>query len=84
MPWHLTPRERRLLNLRGRRLVQLPPPEQKAAADERIGGVRVGDLILLAALRDLADQGNVVALEFAERLAKRLEIDRARYSYRRN
>jgi hypothetical protein len=84
VPWDLTPRQRQLLNLSGRRLVQLPPAEQKALADKRVNGVKLADLILLAALRDLAEQGNVVALEFANRLAARLEIDRSTYFHGRN
>jgi hypothetical protein len=73
VPWDLTPEQRKLLNLHGRQLVQPRTPDTKIESG-RVGGVQVGDLILLAALEDLGDQGNVVARDVASMLRDRLSI----------
>jgi len=80
MPWDLTPAQRKLLNSSGRDLVQ-PRPESTKPEDGRLGGVHVGDLLLLAALDNLTEQGNKVAPFLAQRLREKLAIDRRIYSF---
>jgi len=80
MPWDLTPAQRKLLNLSGNRLVQ-PRPEDAKPLDGRVkapggvvGGVHVGDLLMLAALEDLAAQGNRIAPFLIRRMRAHLGI----------
>lgn len=84
MAWHLTRREREKANTTGRLLVQAPgsaaaPFASGSAAlltRRRIEDIPVADLILLAAMDDLAEQGNRVAVRAAEIMRERMGIDR--------
>jgi hypothetical protein len=80
VPWDLTPEQRRLLNSSQRRLVQ-PRPESTKPEEGRVGGVMVGDLLMLAALDDLTAQGNQVAPIMAARLREQLAIDNKIFSF---
>jgi hypothetical protein len=80
VPWDLTPEQQALLNLSQRRLVQ-PKPGDAKIEKGRIGGVEVGDLLMLAALDDLTAQGNVVAPLLAARLREQLNIGKKLYSF---
>lgn len=80
MPWDLTPEQRRLLNLNNRQLVQ-PRPEGQATEDGRVAGHHVGDLLMLAAMDGLADQGNVVARKVADKLRASMGITGRTYSF---
>jgi hypothetical protein len=81
MPWNLTPAERRALNRHSRRLVSPPAPGEQIDGNRRLGGVKVADLLLLAALDDLAGQGNEVARHAAGSLRARLGIDAVLHSH---
>lgn len=80
MPWDLTPEQQRLLNLSQRQLVQ-PKPDSTKPEDRKVGGHHVGDLLMLAAMDDLARQGNVVAREVADRLRAHMGISSPLYSF---
>lgn len=80
MPWDLTPEQQRLLNLSNRQLVQ-PRPDSTKPEDGRLGGHHVGDLLMLAAMDNLADQGNGVAREVANRLRAHMGITGRIYSF---
>lgn len=71
MPWNLKPSERELFSRRnrqtGRTLIQPPTPDMKAldAGRDRVGGIEIGVLLVLAKLDELAEQGNRVAARLA-------------------
>jgi hypothetical protein len=81
MPLRLTRRDAKRLTL-NRQLVQPPSPGSALPSLGQSEGIPGDVLLTLEALRQLADQGNLIARAIYERERERLGIDRRLFSLR--
>jgi hypothetical protein len=78
VPLELTKRDAKRLT-RSRRLLQPPAPGQPllgALGERRVEGIPLDVLLTLEALRQLGEQGNVIAERIYQHERERLGIDR--------